>query len=190
MLGYEHAWSLSRIEAALAALAVYGFDSCCTPANVGLARVSARMSACAAELQVRLISANFVRWCPEETILMAKKVIVIDDSQTVRQQVRLTLSQAGFEVVEAVDGKDGLAVIQKTKDAAVAICDVNMPHMNGLEMLEALAQTGSKLPVLMLTTEGQPQLIERAKKVGAKGWIVKPFKADLLVAAVKKLAAA
>ena len=121
---------------------------------------------------------------------MGKRVIVIDDSQTVRQQVRLTLSQAGFDVVEAVDGKDGLAVIQKTKDAAVAICDVNMPHMNGLEMLEALAQTGSKLPVLMLTTEGQPQLIERAKKVGAKGWIVKPFKADLLVAAVKKLAAA
>lgn len=120
---------------------------------------------------------------------MSKKVIVIDDSQTVRQQVGLALSQAGFEVVEAVDGKEGLTTIQKTKDAAMAICDVNMPRMNGLEMLEALAQSGSKLPVLMLTTEGQPQLIERAKKNGAKGWIVKPFKAELLVAAVKKLTA-
>jgi two-component system, chemotaxis family, chemotaxis protein CheY len=121
---------------------------------------------------------------------MGKKIIVIDDSLTVRQQVGLALTQAGFEVIEAVDGKDGLAAITNTKDLAMAICDVNMPRMNGLEMLEALAQTGAKLPILMLTTEGQPQLVERAKKSGAKGWIVKPFKADLLVAAVKKLTAA
>ncbi len=120
---------------------------------------------------------------------MNKKVIVIDDSQTVRQQVGMALSQAGFDVVEAVDGREGLNTIQKTHDAAMAICDVNMPRMNGLELLEALALSGSKLPVLMLTTEGQPQLIERAKKSGAKGWIVKPFKAELLVAAVKKLTA-
>ncbi|HWA76710.1 MAG TPA: response regulator [Polyangiaceae bacterium] len=121
---------------------------------------------------------------------MAKKIIVIDDSPTVRQQVGMALKQAGFEVVEAVDGEQGLSTIQTVKDAAMAICDVNMPRMNGLEMLEALARTGPQLPVLMLTTEGQPQLVERAKKSGAKGWIVKPFKADLLVAAVKKLTAA
>jgi two-component system, chemotaxis family, chemotaxis protein CheY len=121
---------------------------------------------------------------------MGKKVIVIDDSQTVRQQVGRALLEAGFEMIEAVDGKEGLVAIQNTTDAAMAICDVNMPRMNGLEMLEALSATGSKLPVLMLTTEGQPELIARAKKWGAKGWIVKPFKPEMLVAAVKKLTAA
>jgi two-component system, chemotaxis family, chemotaxis protein CheY len=121
---------------------------------------------------------------------MGKKVIVIDDSQSIRQQVGRALSEAGFEVIEAVDGRDGLVAIQKTTDAALAICDVNMPGMNGLEMLEALNASGSKLPVLMLTTEGQAELIARAKKWGAKGWIVKPFKPEMLVAAVKKYTAA
>jgi two-component system, chemotaxis family, chemotaxis protein CheY len=123
---------------------------------------------------------------------MGKKVIVVDDSLTVRQQVGMALSQAGFEIVEAVDGQEGVEVVNRTTDAAMIICDVNMPRMNGLEMLETIKKDGknANLPVLMLTTEGQPQLIERAKKSGAKGWIVKPFKADLLVAAVKKLTAA
>jgi two-component system, chemotaxis family, chemotaxis protein CheY len=120
---------------------------------------------------------------------MGKKIIVIDDSQTIREQVATTLRKAGFEIIEAVDGVDGTEVIERTPDAALAICDVNMPKRNGLELLEGLKSSGrtSVLPVLMLTTEGQPQLIERARKAGAKGWLVKPFKADLLLAAVKKL---
>ena len=120
---------------------------------------------------------------------MGKKIIVIDDSQTIREQVATTLRRAGFEILEAVDGVDGAEVIERTPDAALAICDVNMPKKNGLELLEGLKESGrtSALPVLMLTTEGQPQLIERARKAGAKGWLVKPFKADLLLAAVKKL---
>jgi two-component system chemotaxis response regulator CheY len=120
---------------------------------------------------------------------MGKKIIVIDDSQTIREQVATTLRRAGFEILEAVDGVDGAEVIARTPDAALAICDVNMPKKNGLELLEGLRDGGRThaLPVLMLTTEGQPQLIERARKAGAKGWLVKPFKADLLLAAVKKL---
>jgi two-component system chemotaxis response regulator CheY len=120
---------------------------------------------------------------------MGKKIIVIDDSQTIREQVATTLRKAGFEILEAVDGVDGAEVIERTPDAALAICDVNMPKKNGLELLEGLKESGTTraLPVLMLTTEGQPQLIERARKAGAKGWLVKPFKADLLLAAVKKL---
>jgi two-component system chemotaxis response regulator CheY len=122
---------------------------------------------------------------------MGKKIIVIDDSQPIREQVATTLRRAGFEILEAVDGVDGAEVIQRTPDAALAICDVNMPKKNGLELLEGLTASGRTiaLPVLMLTTEGQPQLIERARKAGAKGWLVKPFKADLLLAAVKKLTA-
>jgi two-component system chemotaxis response regulator CheY len=118
-----------------------------------------------------------------------KKILVIDDSPTVRQQVGLALTQAGFQVVEAIDGVDGISKV----DASVSmlICDVNMPRMNGLEMVEKLRTDDrwKTLPVVMLTTEGQPGLIERAKKAGAKGWIIKPFKADLLVATVQRLTA-
>ena len=122
---------------------------------------------------------------------MGKKVIVIDDSQTIREQVGTTLRHAGFDIVEAVDGVDGGDVIARTPDAALVICDVNMPNRGGLELLEGLRKDDKykALPVLMLTTEGQPQLIERARKSGAKGWLVKPFRADLLLAAVKKLTA-
>src|SRR5204863_9035187 len=109
---------------------------------------------------------------PEEA--MRKKVIVVDDSATVRQQVGAALAQAGFEVIEAADGDEGVEVIGRTADAAMVICDVNMPRMSGLDLLETIKKDGKNahLPVLMLTTEGQPQLIERAKKSGAKGWVV------------------
>ncbi len=118
-----------------------------------------------------------------------KKVLVVDDSPSVRQQVGLALKQAGFEILEAVDGVDGVAKIDGDPNIGVVICDVNMPRMNGLELVENVHRKPqhANLPIVMLTTEGQPQLIQRAKKAGAKGWIVKPFKANLLVAAVKKL---
>ena len=121
---------------------------------------------------------------------MAQKILVVDDSVTVRQQVGSALSQAGFEIIEAADGQEGLSKINANPDLLMVITDVNMPHMNGLEMLEKLKANPkhSKLIVFMLTTEGQPELIDRAKKAGAKGWIVKPFKAELLVSAAKKLA--
>jgi two-component system chemotaxis response regulator CheY len=124
-----------------------------------------------------------------QELKMSKKVIVIDDSLTVRQQVGMALRQAGFEVLEASDGDEGVDLIAKTPDVSAVICDVNMPRMNGLDFLDAIRKDGKNqnLPVLMLTTEGQPQLIERAKKSGAKGWVVKPFKPELLVAAVRKL---
>ena len=118
-----------------------------------------------------------------------KRVLVVDDSPSVRQQVGMSLSQAGYEVVEAGDGTEGVTKIANDRDIGLVICDVNMPRMNGLEMVEIVKKEprNASLPIIMLTSEGQPALVERAKKAGAKGWIVKPFKADLLVAAVKKL---
>jgi len=92
-----------------------------------------------------------------------KKILVIDDSETVRQQVKHALASTGYEIIEAVDGVDGLEVV----------AEVN--------------RGGPKIPILMLTTEGQPSLIRRAREAGAKGWIVKPFKPELLLAAVTKL---
>jgi two-component system chemotaxis response regulator CheY len=121
---------------------------------------------------------------------MSKKVLVVDDSATVRQQVGSALTQAGFTVIEAVDGVDGAACIEASPDLALVICDVNMPRMNGLEMVEAVRRQArpATMPIIMLTTEGDPSLVARAKQAGAKGWIVKPFKPELLVAAARKLA--
>ena len=119
---------------------------------------------------------------------MGKKVLVVDDSVTIRHQLRMALTPAGYEVVEAFDGEDGLAKAKADPDLAMAICDVNMPRMDGIEMISKMREYGLTLPIVMLTTEGQPALIKRAKAAGAKGWIVKPFNATLLVKAVDKLA--
>ena len=119
---------------------------------------------------------------------MPATVLVVDDSATIRQQVGVALKAAGFAVAEASDGVEGKARLAAGGVGCV-ICDVNMPHKNGIEMIEEFrAETPGKLPpILMLTTEGSPHLIQRAKAAGAVGWIVKPFKAELLVAAVRKL---
>jgi two-component system, chemotaxis family, chemotaxis protein CheY len=118
---------------------------------------------------------------------MAKKVLVVDDSAVVRHQVASALTEAGFIVIEAVDGMDGAEKIATTFDLALVISDMNMPRMNGIAMLEAVKQRG-ELPIIMLTTESDPQLVARGTEAGARGWIIKPFKADLLVAAAQRLA--
>jgi len=122
---------------------------------------------------------------------MSKRVLIVDDSATIRQQVRMALTQAGFDVIEAADGEDGVAKIRSDPGISAVICDVNMPKKNGLELIEEIKAGGanSHVPIVMLTTEGQPALVQRAKQAGAKGWIVKPFKANLLVAAMQKLTA-
>ncbi len=119
------------------------------------------------------------------------KIMVVDDSATVRAQVSRALTQAGFETVQAVDGLDAFNKVTTTDaDVALIVCDVNMPNMSGIEFLEAAKGRGVSAPVLMLTTEGQPQLMQRAKAAGARAWIIKPFKAEILIEAAKKLAAA
>lgn len=121
---------------------------------------------------------------------MDKKILIIDDSATVRQQVKEALAGHGFEIVEAADGLEGLDVITNQTDIAAVFCDVNMPRMTGLQMLEVVKERGrmATLAVVMLTTEGQPALVQQAKALGAKGWIVKPFKPANLVATARKLA--
>lgn len=119
---------------------------------------------------------------------MSKKILIVDDSKTIRQQVSFTLSKGGYEVIEAEDGIDGISKLEANQDIAMVISDVNMPNMDGLEMLETLKAKGSAVPIVMLTTEGAAELIQRAKQAGAKGWLVKPFQPEQLVAAVAKIA--
>ena len=118
----------------------------------------------------------------------AKTVLVIDDSETIRAHVGSVLRGAGFEVLEASDGLMGAFTIrERASDLCLVICDINMPRLDGLEMLEVLRGQYPKLPILMLTTESRVDKVERAKKAGAKAWIIKPFKPELLVEAVSKL---
>lgn len=121
---------------------------------------------------------------------MGKKILIVDDSRTIRQQVSFTLTKGGYEVVEAEDGVQGIEKLKSEGNVAMVISDVNMPNMDGLEMLENINKDASikKVPIIMLTTEGSGDLINRAKSAGAKGWLVKPFEPDQLIAAVNKLA--
>ncbi|HKQ69498.1 MAG TPA: response regulator [Polyangiaceae bacterium] len=118
---------------------------------------------------------------------MKKKILVIDDSETIRTQVGQLLRIAGYEVLEAPDGIIGAFTIRERNDLSLVICDVNMPRMDGLEMLDVLRGQTENLPILMLTTEARLDKMDRAKRAGAKAWIIKPFKPELLVAAVAKL---
>ncbi|WP_040842573.1 response regulator [Nitrospirillum viridazoti] len=119
---------------------------------------------------------------------MAKTVLSVDDSSSVRQMVKLTLSGAGYDVVQASDGAEGLA---KAKDTAVdlVVTDLNMPVMNGLDLIRALRQLPaySGVPILFLTTESDADMKQAAKAAGATGWITKPFQQEQLVAVVRKV---
>lgn len=117
------------------------------------------------------------------------KILVVDDSPTIRTQVAESLAAGGHVVVEASDGVDGIEALQEHNDVDLIILDVNMPRMGGLEMLDNIKRNPlrSSIPVVMLTTEGQQSLINRAKAAGARGWVVKPFKGAMLLAAVQKL---
>ena len=122
---------------------------------------------------------------------MKATVLIIDDSLTVRQQVSAVLTAAGYEVVEACDGLAGLEAVRTHGEVSMILCDVNMPRMDGLEFLEKFKGENSRqTPVVMLTTNGTPDLIARAKRAGARGWIVKPFQPDLLVGAVRRIVGA
>src|SRR5918911_1303752 len=120
---------------------------------------------------------------------MAAKVMVVDDSQAVREMIGQALREAGYQVIEAEDGVMGLSRLGSEDDISMVLCDVNMPHMDGLEMLSAVKAGGKNaaLPVFMLTTEGKVDVIKQAKQLGARGWIIKPFKRDQLVALVRKV---
>jgi two-component system chemotaxis response regulator CheY len=123
---------------------------------------------------------------------MSKKIIVVDDSSTIRQQVAEALSAAGFDVIQAGDGVEGIDRIDRHPDASMVLCDIHMPNMTGIEMLGHVKAGGKNaaLPIVMLTTEGDPAVVKEAKSLGARGWIVKPFKRDMLLATVRKLTSA
>ena len=121
---------------------------------------------------------------------MTKLVLTVDDSRTMRDMLRLALSSAGYRVIEAVDGVDGLARLEG-EQPDVIVTDINMPRLDGLGFIEEVRRDGRHraTPILVLTTESSVDKKARARSAGATGWIVKPFDPAKLVDALRRVAA-
>jgi two-component system chemotaxis response regulator CheY len=118
---------------------------------------------------------------------MAKTIMTVDDSASVRQLVSFTLQEAGFDVIEAADGREALDRLNGA--VKLVISDLNMPRMDGIELVKSIrgAAAYKYTPVIMLTTESQEAKRQAARAAGATAWIVKPFKPEQLLAVVKKV---
>lgn len=121
---------------------------------------------------------------------MTQTVLTVDDSRTMRDMLRLALSEAGYRVLQAVDGVDGLAVLEE-EAPDVIVTDINMPRLDGFGFIEGVRRTvlHRATPILVLTTESDGAKKLRAREAGATGWIVKPFNPVRLVDAVRRVAA-
>ena len=122
---------------------------------------------------------------------MAKTILVVDDSASLRAVVKMALGAAGYEVIEAGDGREALDKLSRFAPQKVhlVVSDVNMPVMGGIEFVTKLKQNPAFrfTPVVMLTTEGQDAAKEQGRAAGAKAWMMKPFNPAQLLNAVSKL---
>lgn len=119
---------------------------------------------------------------------MAKTILAVDDSGSLRQMVVFSLKAAGYQVVEAIDGQDGLERAQQQAFDLV-LTDQNMPRMDGLTLIRSLRKLANyqKTPILMLTTEAGDDMKSKGRAAGANGWLVKPFDPQRLTEVVKKV---
>ena len=118
---------------------------------------------------------------------MSKVILTVDDSASIRQMVKFTLSEGGYTVIEAVDGRDALTKLASRVD--LVITDLNMPNLDGIGLIRSVRAIPSckGIPIVMLTTESQESRKQEGKAAGATGWIVKPFTAPQLLAVVKRV---
>lgn len=120
---------------------------------------------------------------------MGKTALIVDDSRTMRQMVAFTLTNAGFTVIEAEDGKDAVNKVSAGTKLDIIVTDLNMPEMDGITLIKELRRlTAYKFtPILMLTTESAMDKKKEGKEAGATGWIVKPFNPDVLLKTIAKV---
>jgi two-component system chemotaxis response regulator CheY len=123
-----------------------------------------------------------------EDAVMKKRILTIDDSKTMRDMLMVTLADAGFDVIQGIDGQDGLATLGDAR-VDVVITDINMPKMDGYEVIRQLRRNPvhKTTPILVLTTESDTEKRGLAREAGATGWMVKPFDPDQLVATIRKV---
>jgi len=123
---------------------------------------------------------------------LSKTILTVDDSRTMRDMLAMALNDAGFNVVQAVDGEDGLAVLDAhSANVDVIITDINMPKLDGFGFIEGVRKDDRHraTPILVLTTESDSSKKDRARQAGATGWIVKPFNPVKLIDAIRRVAA-
>jgi len=120
---------------------------------------------------------------------MTKTILVVDDSSSLRALVKMSLTRAGYSVIEAGDGKQALAQIEKTAKINLIVSDVNMPVMDGISLLKEIKQHARHkfIPVIMLTTEDEGTKVQQAKAAGARAWLLKPFDPPSLLDAVARV---
>jgi two-component system chemotaxis response regulator CheY len=120
--------------------------------------------------------------------MMAKKILTVDDSKTMRDMLLMTLKRAGYEVIQAEDGQDGLDKLE-ANGADVIITDINMPVMDGITFIKEcrMRSAYSATPILTLTTESSDKKKAEGRNAGATGWIVKPFNPEKLLRVVEKV---
>lgn len=120
---------------------------------------------------------------------MGKTILIVDDSASMRQLVSFAMKEAGYEVIDAINGKDALSKLNGAKIEAV-VTDLNMPEMDGIEFIKQMrSMAGYRFtPIVMLTTESQESRKQEGRQAGASGWIVKPFNPEELTGIVKKFA--
>ncbi len=119
---------------------------------------------------------------------MGKTILIADDARSMRGLVAMTLQTAGYDVVEACDGMDAVNKIRGQK-VHLVISDLNMPNMNGIELIKTLKADAQYrfLPIVMLTTESEESKKKEGQSAGAKAWIVKPFKPEVILKVVQKI---
>lgn len=119
---------------------------------------------------------------------MAKTILIVDDSASMRQVVSIALKGAGYDVIEACDGKDALSKMTGIKIHLI-VSDINMPIMDGISFVKEVKQSANYkfTPIIMLTTEMEPDKKQAAKDAGAKAWVTKPFQPPVLLGAIAKL---
>lgn len=120
---------------------------------------------------------------------MRKTALVVDDSRTMRQMVAFTLTNAGFSVIEAEDGKDAVRKVAAGPKMDIVVTDLNMPEMDGITLIKELRKLAAFkfTPILMLTTESAVEKKQEGKAAGATGWIVKPFNPEVLLKTIAKV---
>jgi two-component system chemotaxis response regulator CheY len=120
---------------------------------------------------------------------MSKVVLTVDDSKTMRNMLRMALTDAGYTVLQADDGLQGVEMLASSPAIDVIITDINMPRMDGFGFIDHVRkERGDRsTPILVLTTESDVEKKQRARQAGATGWIVKPFDPAKLVAAVRRV---
>ncbi|MCF7937219.1 MAG: response regulator [Spirochaetales bacterium] len=118
---------------------------------------------------------------------MKDKILIADDSVSMRQMLKIILTKAGYEFVEANDGQEALKLF--SDEFMLVITDLNMPNMNGIELIRSIrnGNVNSSVPIVMVTTESEESMKMEGRKAGATAWIVKPFNEEKLLAVIKKI---